>query len=422
MPEAEIEIRDRVSSARKSFSAMVMTYFLGVFNDNFYRQTLLLMAVTMGKEYYQSYVTVIFPLPFILCAAYAGWFSDRFPKYTIMISSKILEFTAMAGAAAGLIFKSWWLLFTTLAIMAFQSAMFSPALSGTLPEMYPKKYVVRANAIIRIVSNTAILIGVALAGLALDRTEYLYRMPLNLVIFIAVVLTFSFVGILLSLFVPKFPAANPKAKFPKKGPLDTLILLMKLGKDPVLGIIILSNAFLWFMGSMVLLLINQLSVNQLDFEAFTTSVVIVSIIAGIAAGALLSSRLVYKMKWQHLLIITGILMGVVLSVIGLVVYVPNEFQFAYLAGMFFLLGTGSGAFTIPVKAFIQILPKPEEKGTVIAASNFAVFIGVLLSGPFLFVFNYMNMPANQIFFVISALVFIVAAYLLRKLPMENGYV
>ncbi len=419
----QITVKNEMRSAKRKFSAMAVTYFLGVFNDNFFRQTLLLMAVSLGKSNYQSYIMVVFSLPFILCAAYAGWFSDRFPKNIVMITSKVLEFFAISSAGLAIIFKSWIFLFLMLFMMAFQSSLFSPALAGTLPELFPRKYLVKANAIIKIVGNSAILVGIAMAGLAYDRKENLPLIPLrlNTLIFICTSLVVSFSGILASIFVPSFPAANPRAKFPKYGAIETLKLMVKIKNDKLLGIIILSNAFLWFMGSIVLLLVNQLCIKQLGFKAYTTSVIFACIIIGMALGAYLSSRLVNKIKWQNVLMSSGLAMGLILLAIGFVYFIPEKLKFLFLAVMFFSLGIGSGAFTIPLKVFIQILPKPEKRGTIIAGSNFAVFIGVLLSGPFLLIFNKLNFPANRIFYVISGLVFLIAAYLYLKLPEDDEY-
>ena len=59
---------------------MVTTYSLGVFNDNFFKQAAMLLAVAAGKSELQGTAAILFSLPFILFSAPAGWLADKFIK------------------------------------------------------------------------------------------------------------------------------------------------------------------------------------------------------------------------------------------------------------------------------------------------------------------------------------------------------
>ena len=50
-----------------------LSYTLGTFNDNFFKQAVLLLAVSMHLPSLQSWGTVLFSLPFVLFSAWAGW-------------------------------------------------------------------------------------------------------------------------------------------------------------------------------------------------------------------------------------------------------------------------------------------------------------------------------------------------------------
>ncbi len=54
-------------SARRCFVAMAATYLLGVFNDIFFKQAVLLLAVTSGLSGLQGRATELFALPFFVC-------------------------------------------------------------------------------------------------------------------------------------------------------------------------------------------------------------------------------------------------------------------------------------------------------------------------------------------------------------------
>ena len=67
-----------IRKGRAKFIAMAVTYFLGVFNDNFFKQAALLLAIAAGLSKLQGDATLYFSLPFVLFSAYAGWLADRF--------------------------------------------------------------------------------------------------------------------------------------------------------------------------------------------------------------------------------------------------------------------------------------------------------------------------------------------------------
>ncbi len=148
------------------FAAMAGTYFLGVFNDNFFKQAALLLAITVGMGHLQSVATMLFSLPFIPFSAYAGWFADRFSKEWVVISSKILELCAMLIGAYGILALNWNCVLAMVFIMSTQSTLFGPALNGSIPELFPREYVPPANAILKLVATLAILAGIAMSGIA----------------------------------------------------------------------------------------------------------------------------------------------------------------------------------------------------------------------------------------------------------------
>ena len=95
----EATLKERVRAARGKFVAMAATYTFGTFNDNFFKQALMLLALRAGKGEIQGHATVIFCLPYLIFAGHAGWLADRFPKQRIVIGAKVLELAAMIVGA-----------------------------------------------------------------------------------------------------------------------------------------------------------------------------------------------------------------------------------------------------------------------------------------------------------------------------------
>lgn len=379
---------EAIVRARGKFAAMAATFTLGVFNDNFYKQAVLLLAVGAGRPDMQGYALALFTLPFIVFAAPAGWLSDRFPKRAIVIGAKLIELAAMLSGAVGICTGQWWLTFTMLGLMGLQAACFSPALNGSIPELYPATYVAKANAVLRIFVTIAILSGTAAAGFALDRPGTGWRGlacgPLTVA---AVVVAVAGVGVLVSFGVPKRPAAAPEVKFPWSGPAESIRQLAATRSDPLLALTIGASVFIWFMGSLQILLINPLGLLQFQLGNTITSALIVAELTGIAAGGVLGSRWATGPRWYRPVMTSGLLFALLMMLLSALPVLPAELQPPALFLLMGLIGLSGGVFLIPVESFIQVRAAPERKGAVLAATNFVVFIGILLSG---FLANLLN--------------------------------
>ena len=89
----------------RSFWGLLVTQFLGAFNDNLYKQLMLLMAISAvgGKlsEDTQGWAAALFSLPFVLFSSFAGYLSDKHSKSRIIFICKVAEIviTLLAVAA-----------------------------------------------------------------------------------------------------------------------------------------------------------------------------------------------------------------------------------------------------------------------------------------------------------------------------------
>jgi acyl-[acyl-carrier-protein]-phospholipid O-acyltransferase/long-chain-fatty-acid--[acyl-carrier-protein] ligase len=417
----ELSLKERIRKGRAKFAAMAGTYFVGVFNDSFFRQTALLMAVAMGRSEMQGYATIIFTLPFIVFAAQAGWCADRFSKRSVVIAAKVLELAAMIFGALGVLYGNWILILVMLGIEGTQATMFGPALNGSIPELYPAEYVITANAIIRMISMTAILAGTAAAGFVLDLQGVVGQWPINHAAVAGVVIGISVCGVLMSFGVAKFPAASPKAKFPWQ-PFETIKVLYATRLDSLLAISIVANAFFWSIGLLNLLAINELGISQFGLSNSMTSALSVAEMFGIAAGGLLSVYLAKKVKWYRLLAPAAAVMAICMMAVGAVPYFAESAKLACLLAVLAFLGIAGGVFVIPLESFIQVRPAADRKGATIAAANFAAFSGMLLSGPTLNLFNAMTITPTSDFAIMGVMAMAVAILLfifLRKRTTDD---
>ncbi len=361
---------------------MALTYFLGVFNDNFFKQAVLLLAVAIGLNEIQGQATILFSLPFILFAAWGGWLADRFAKKRVVIGVKFLELGAMLIGAYGILTMNWNCVLTMVFLMGLQSTLFGPALNGSIPELYPEEYVTQANALLKLVTTVAILLGMALAGFALDQEWFATVIPFGRVLVAGIIVVVGVVGLVVSFGVFSRPASGSKAPFPWTGPLNSIKDLILLKEDPLLLLAVCCDAYFYFCSLLAVLFINTLGLQELGLSNSATSILSVSLMVGVCIGSLIAARITSQEQWTHILLPGAAGMGASLVGAGLLVAadltgVPT---FPLLLALLSLAGLFGGIFLIPVTSFIQVRPAADDKGRIIGVDYFLSFACMLLAG------------------------------------------
>ncbi len=359
---------------------MAVTYSLGVFNDNFFKQAVLLLAVGAGMSSLQGRATELFSLPFILFSAWGGWLADRFTKKRVVIGVKFLELAAMLIGAYGIVTMNWTCVLAMVFLMGLQSTLFGPALNGSIPELYPPEYVTTANSVLKLVTTVAILLGMALAGFALDLHLVQTRIPFGVLAVAGGVVCVALLGVLASFGVYSRPATGGRIPFPWTGPLQSIRELFALRRDTLLLLAVCCDSFFYFISLLAVLVINTLGMEQLALTKSATSILSVSLMAGVCIGAFAASRLTTDKRWTHILVPGAMGMGLCMFGTGLLVQTTAAPGFYQLLLLLIATGFFGGLFLIPVTSFIQIRPAADSKGRIIAASNFLSFSGMWCSG------------------------------------------
>ncbi len=368
---------------------MGVSYAMGTFNDNFFKQAALLLAAAAGLEAIQGLAATLFALPFVLCSAWAGWLADRLPKSRVVVWSKALELAAMLLGVWTLAALSWTGMLAVVFLMGLQSAFFSPALNGAIPEQFPEREVPGVNALLKLATTLTILLGIAAGGLVLDIPDLplfaavtssgMHGLGRTAVGGLAVLV--SIVGLAAAFAIRKSPApAGEAAPFPLFGPLDSLRHARACrGQDPQLFLVLMGEAFFYGFSSFALLCINNLGVRQLGFSLTLTSLLSVALMVGICAGSLLAGRH-EAASWRRFMLPACCGMGLGLLCSALAPLLAAPLQLPYLLLAFTAAGLAGGLYLIPLVSFVQVRPGAEEKGKVLGISNFASFSAIILTG------------------------------------------
>jgi acyl-[acyl-carrier-protein]-phospholipid O-acyltransferase/long-chain-fatty-acid--[acyl-carrier-protein] ligase len=412
--------RRQIRRARGHFAAMAGTYCLGVFNDNFYKQAVCLLAVYFAWPEFQGYATIVFTLPWLLLPAHAGWMADRFSKRHVVIAAKVLELAAMLCGATGILLVNWTLILLMLFLMAAQSTIFSPALNGSIPELFPASYVLKANARLKSVVLGSNLVGIILAGVLLSAKTPVAGIELGRWLVALGVVSMSLLGVVLSFGVAYRPAADSAARFPWSGPLETLRELGRMRRDRLLWTVLLTDMFVWFVALLQVLIVNEMGKTSFGLDERQTSYLITTELLGVCIGALLVGRLARGRRWYRVLTPAMVMLGVFTALITLTNLLPSNWRLAWTAGGMLLAGVAGGVLLIPLEAFFQIRPAPQRRGVVIAAANFAGFLAMSGSGlVYLLLGKVLQIPVLR-FGIVAALSFLMAVWLRGVLRHEEA--
>lgn len=366
--------------ASRRFLPLFITQFLGAFNDNLFKNTLIVLLVSAGTAgQFDSNIMInlaagLFVLPFFLFSPLAGQLADKFEKSRLIRRVKLAEILIMTLAAFALAWQLWWGLLAVLFLMGAQSAFFGPLKFSILPQHLRPDELVAGNAQVEMGTFAAILLGTLLGTLIGGLDNYLPVMS-TAVISMAVLGWWASRGI---------PEAEPHASGLRLNfnPFSEMVELVQLAREkkPV-WLSVLGISWFWLLGSAYLTQTPNFAVVVLNGGVSLIALLLCTFTVGIACGSLLCDRLSGH-KVEIGLVPLGSL-GLSLFGIDLFFAVDSyrigdaSTLLAFFSGGggvrilidLLLLGLFGGLYIVPLNALIQSRTPVEKRARVIACSN-----------------------------------------------------
>ncbi|MFL1546282.1 MULTISPECIES: MFS transporter [Pseudomonas] len=413
----------------RRFLPFFVTQLLGAFNDNIFKQSLILailykLTLDGDRSIWVNLCALLFILPFFLFSALAGQFGEKFNKDALIRAIKIGEIVIMAVGATGFLFNHLELMLLALFAMGTHSALFGPVKYSIMPQALHDDELVGGNGLVEMGTFLAILAGTIGAGIMMSSTHYA---P----IVAAAIVGVAVLGYLASRSIPRAAASTPELRLNWNIFSESWATLrLGLGQTPAVSRSIVGNSWFWFVGAIYLTQIPAYAKEWLYGDETVVTLILTVFSVGIALGSMLCEKLSGR-KVEIGLVPFG---SFGLTVFGLLLWwhsggFPQNVQandwLAVLGYgqawwvLFDILGLGvfGGFYIVPLYALIQSRTAENERARVIAANNILNALFMVVSAIVsILLLSVAKLSIPELFLVVSLLNIAVNTYIFRIVP------
>jgi 1-acyl-sn-glycerol-3-phosphate acyltransferase len=419
--------------ATRRFWPFFWTQFLGAFNDNFFKNALVILitfraadVAGLNTEQMVALCGGVFILPFFLFSATAGQLADKYPKSTLVRYIKFAEIFVMLVAAIGFFINSIELLLVVLFFMGLQSAFFGPVKYGILPQLLKDRELVGGNALIQMATFLAILTGTIAGGILIESVS-----NGALIVSVGIVLV-AIAGFTLSRFVIPLPSEEPSLRIEFNPITPTYKIYTFTRQFRSIFLSILAISWFWFFGASFLALLPPYGKNLLSGSPQVVTYFLALFSIGIGIGSILCGRLSGDKLELGLVPIGSFGMTVFMFDLFLIgdpyrgltrpehLLSISEFLQAPAAWRIsfdlLMLSAFGGFYIVPLQTLIQERSEASHRARVIAGNNILNAFFMVLSTVMLIALYRFEFTVPQIFLVVTLLNMAVAIYVFTVIP------
>jgi len=372
---------------KRRFLPLFITQLLGAFNDNLFKNAMVLFVVYQvynderSETWFSALATGLFILPFFLLSALSGQLADQRDKAMIIRWVKAAEIAIMAVGAAGLALIWSGIAVHTLAIplllaalfaMGIHSTFFGPIKYAILPQHLHDEEVLGGTGLVEAGTYIAILAGTILAGI----------IPVEAAA-VGIIIT-ALVGYVAGRKVPPAPSLLSAQPIDFHIIRSSIALVRGTMHIRRLFLAIMAISLFWAVGSILFIQFPPLVKNVLTADKPVASLFLAIFSIGIAIGSVAINRLLQGHVSARYAPASVIGMGLCIVAFHVVcdLWTPapagqmlslTEFLAHPLAIPLSLcllgVATFGGMFVVPLYAFLTTTVEKCEAARTVAANN-----------------------------------------------------
>lgn len=415
----------------KRFGPFFLTQALGAFNDNLFKNLLVLLLTYQASTYHSSLspsqianlAAGCFIAPFALFSGLGGHLADHYNKARLIQWLKGMELLIMLIASAGLLTQNTTVLFACVFLMGAQSAFFGPVKYAYLPAVLKEEELMGGNALVETVTFVMILLGTLSAGVLTVWANHATH-------FAVVLCGVSLLGFVASFAVQPSPVMSQSPLRWHTAWTSNILAFQHARENRAVWLSVLGISWFWFLGAMVLAQLPELAKNSLALNESGLTWLLALFSLGVGAGSMLSER------WSGKKVEIGLVplgsIGLTVFLIAAFVQLPLEtpnlvtdntlvhFQdnpAAVRFGVYLaLVGIFGGLYIVPLYALIQSRSNPAHVASVVSANNImnaAFMVGAAAIG---LVFGLLGIGSPWLVLCAGIANMLVAVYIYGLLP------
>ncbi len=414
---------------QRRFAPFFLTQFLGAFNDNIFRNGLVILATFQATQVAGLDASVLaniagalFILPFFLFSASAGQLADKYEKSRLIRRIKLLEIVLMVLAAIAFLNDSYKSLLLVLFLMGCQSTLFGPVKYAYLPQQLNSEELIGGNALVESGTYVAIILGLIVGGIAVaidNGSHYLIG---------CLLVGFACIGYLSSRGIPATRAVDPDLQLNWNAWTETWRMVRFARADRSVFLAIMGLSWFWFFGSALTLQVPAYTLEILNGNEEITTILLVAFAVGVGVGSLLCEKMSGRRIELGLVPFGSI--GLSLFAVDLyfaqpvsqIIAVNSVGEFLSRAGSWrvladlSLLGAFGGFYSVPLYALIQDRAEPSQLSRIIAANNIINSLFMVAAALLALALLKSGVSIPQFFLVLAVVNAVVAIYIYSLLP------
>ena len=414
---------------QRRFGPVFATQFLGAFNDNVFKNALLILiafqVAGVGSSDSNTLINLaagIFILPFFLFSASAGQLADKYEKSFLIRLIKLFEISIMICAAVGLYLRSVPFLIGVLFLMGTQSALFGPVKYGILPQLLGDDELIGGNGLVGMGTFMAILLGTMAGGL-------LVGIPDGGTIAVGmIVVTVACMGYWVSRSIPPVPTVDPGLKVNWNALTETWRIIQFTRQSRTVFLSVIGISWFWFFGATYLAQFPNFTRVVLHGNEQVVTLLLALFSVGVGVGSLFCERLSGRMVELGLVPFGSI--GLTVFGIDIFFAVPDAgagelvgaIQFLQAPGSWrvsadvILIGLFGGFYVVPLYALVQQRSKASHRSRIIAGNNVLNALFMLMSAVMAISVLAAGLSIPELFLLTAVLNGLVAIYIYTVVP------
>lgn len=315
------------------FYIILIAQFLSALADNALLFTAIALLVKMSApDWHTPMLQWFFVVSYILLAPFVGALADAFPKGRVMFVSNAIKFVGSCAMIFGMP------PLYAYGIVGIGAAAYSPAKYGILTEYLPPHLLVKANGWMEGSTIMAIVLGTIMGA---------YLPTLHLTFALTFITALYLVAAVFNHYIPRLPIDHkPAHKNPVFMLQDFWHSFKALWKDAQGQVSLAGTTLFWGAGATLKFVVLAWAPIALAFSAEQSTLLMVVVALGIAAGSIIAARTVQLEESVKILPV-----GIVTGFFVVAMVFVREWHIACL--LLFIIGALSGYLIVPLNALLQ---------------------------------------------------------------------